>query len=274
MESGLVVFASRIQPFECVDERRKSVQGRRLLAGCGEYSSRLVGLVDLRVTQHLDDLHRASSLHRPVQRLLQEEPSAFLRPFDTLTNPGTEQAVAAPQVVIEEAERRPDREGVQPQRHFRRLDRHRILVHAVHASLQHHAPDHMTVVELLGPGWSSPARRRCEGPCRERCRCPPRAVRHTPPAHPPLRPWRQSPDPPGNPRSRPGSDPDPMAGSQTLRSSGLLAGSRRFSSVSLNRRRRRLLRSFSVSVAKASSRARTSGPIVSSRIRPTSSSGV
>ena len=110
----------------------------------------MVGLVDLRVAQHLDDLHRAGGLHRPVQRLVQEEPPAFLRPVDTLTNPGAEQAVAAPQVVIEEAERRPDREGVQPQRHFGQLDRHRILVHAVHTSLQHHAPDHVTVVELLG----------------------------------------------------------------------------------------------------------------------------
>ena len=133
-----------------MDERQEGIQGRRLFPDRGEYPGRLVGLVDLRVTQHLDDLHRAGGLHRPAQRLLQEEPPAFLRPVDTLTNPGAEQAVAAPQVVIEEAERRPDREGVQPQRHFRQLDRHRILVHAVHASLQHHAPDHVTVVELLG----------------------------------------------------------------------------------------------------------------------------
>ena len=52
-------------------------------------------------------------------------------------------------MVIEESERRSDGEGVQPQRHLGQLHRHRVLVNAIHAPLEHHAPDHVTVVELL-----------------------------------------------------------------------------------------------------------------------------
>ena len=50
-------------------------------------------------------------------------------------------------MVIQEAERRADREGVQPERDLGQLDRHGVLVDAVDAALEDHAPDDVAVVE-------------------------------------------------------------------------------------------------------------------------------
>ena len=49
--------------------------------------------------------------------------------------------------MIQEAERRADREGVQPERDLGQLDRHGVLVDAVDAALEDHAPDDVAVVE-------------------------------------------------------------------------------------------------------------------------------
>ena len=58
-------------------------------------------------------------------------------------------------MVIEEAERRAGREGVQPQRDLGQLDRHRVAVHAVDASFEHDTPDEAPVVESIGGRPSS-----------------------------------------------------------------------------------------------------------------------
>ena len=57
------------------------------------------------------------------------------------------QAVAAAKRVIQEAERRADREGAQPQRDLGQLHRHGVLVDAVDAALEDHAPDDVAVDE-------------------------------------------------------------------------------------------------------------------------------
>ena len=50
--------------------------------------------------------------------------------------------------MIEKAERRADGEGVEPQRDLGQFHRHRVLVHAVDAPLEHHAAHDVPVVEL------------------------------------------------------------------------------------------------------------------------------
>ena len=77
------------------------------------------------------------------------EPPWDFGPVDTGAYPGSEQAVAAAQVVIQETQRGPHREGVQPERHLGEFHRHRVLVDAIDAALEHHAPDNVTVVELV-----------------------------------------------------------------------------------------------------------------------------
>jgi hypothetical protein len=50
--------------------------------------------------------------------------------------------------MVEEGKRRAGGEGVQPERHLCQLDRHRVLVDAVHDALQDHSADEVLVVEL------------------------------------------------------------------------------------------------------------------------------
>src|SRR5487761_1652950 len=50
--------------------------------------------------------------------------------------------------VEKEGKRRADGESVQPQRNLRELDRHRILVDAVNASLEDHAAHKVAIVEM------------------------------------------------------------------------------------------------------------------------------
>ena len=58
------------------------------------------------------------------------------------------QAVANFQVVVQKAQRRTDREGVQPQGRFGQLDRHGVFVHAEDGFLQNHAAHDVPVVQL------------------------------------------------------------------------------------------------------------------------------
>ena len=58
------------------------------------------------------------------------------------------QAVAVLQVVVQKTQRRPNGEGVQPQRGLGQLHCHQVLVNAEDAFLQHHAAHDVAVVEL------------------------------------------------------------------------------------------------------------------------------
>ena len=79
---------------------------------------------------------------------MDRERAALPKPDVDVGETQPEQAVAATQVMIEERERRAGGEGVQPERDLGQLDRHRVLVHAVHDALQDHAADKMLVVQL------------------------------------------------------------------------------------------------------------------------------
>src|SRR3984893_10417029 len=103
-------------------------------------------LGDFGVGQPLDDLHGPGRPHASRHRLMQKERRAERGgPIHPATHPGTEQAVAAAQMVIEERERRADGEGVQPQGHLGKFDGHGVFIDAVYA----HAADDMAIVELF-----------------------------------------------------------------------------------------------------------------------------
>ena len=103
---------------------------------------------DLGIRQPLDHLHGRCRAGRPAQRPSQEQSALAFRIVEGGAHPGAEQAVAAAQMMVQETERGAHREGVQPQRDLGQFHRHRVLVHAVHAALEHHAPDDVPVVEL------------------------------------------------------------------------------------------------------------------------------
>ena len=90
-----------------------------------------VGLGDLGVGQLLDRLHPQRGLFRLGDGAVQEQRAAIIDCLiDPAPRPGAEQAVAAAKMVIQEAERCADREGVQPERDLGQFDRHGVLVHA------------------------------------------------------------------------------------------------------------------------------------------------
>ena len=72
-------------------------------------------LGDLGIRQPLDNLHGRCGSRGPVKRPLQKEVALLFGLFDSGPHLSAEQAVATTQMVIEEGERRSDRECVQPQ---------------------------------------------------------------------------------------------------------------------------------------------------------------
>ena len=52
-------------------------------------------------------------------------------------------------MVVDEAQRCADREGVQPQRNLGQFHRHRVFVRAIDTALEHHALDQLGIVQLL-----------------------------------------------------------------------------------------------------------------------------
>ena len=144
------VGVPNVQPLERVDEGKKRVQRRRHLQYLVEQPGGLVGLHDLCIREFLNRLHRHRGACGPVQRLVQEErTSQPVGGIEGVACPAAEQAVAAAQMMIEEAERRAGGEGVQPERHLGQLDGHRVPIHAVDASLEHDASDDVPVVESV-----------------------------------------------------------------------------------------------------------------------------
>ena len=114
----------------------------------GEDIGGAMRLGDLGIGEALDVLHGGCRMGSPAQRFVQEQPSrAFFRLVDSRTHPSAEQAIAAAQMMVQETERRAHREGVQPQRNLGQFHCHRVFIHAVHAALEHHAPNDMPVVK-------------------------------------------------------------------------------------------------------------------------------
>ena len=97
---------------------------------------------------HLD--HHRGQVEQPGERPLEQRELARVRhlhrPFHR-AHVRADHRVAPAQVVIQEAERRADREGVQPQAQLRQLHRQRVEVHAVDAALHHQAGQQCGVVQ-------------------------------------------------------------------------------------------------------------------------------
>ena len=52
--------------------------------------------------------------------------------------------------MVQETQGRPHGEGVQPQGHLGQLHRHRVLIDAIDAALEHHAAHDLPVVQMGG----------------------------------------------------------------------------------------------------------------------------
>ena len=130
------------------DEREKGCQRLGRLAHALEGLRAFLDLGDVAVGDPLDLRHAGRRLLRGNDVAVNRQRAALLKPGVDVGQTKPEQAVAAAQVMIEEGERRAGGEGVQPERDLGQLDRHRVLVDAVHDALQDHAPDEVPVVEL------------------------------------------------------------------------------------------------------------------------------
>ena len=190
------VLLSRSRTFSqskaCTRERT-ALSGSVAASTSGERFGRTMRLRDLRVGQVFDPLHRPRRPLGSGYRFVQQERTAILgRLVDTSPCPCPEQAVAAAEVVVEKAERRAHGEGVQPERDLGEFHRHRVLVDAVDAALEHHAADDVAGRRDGRGRWPSHAPPRSRRSSRGSPRCgPPVATRSLPPRLP-LRPSPRS----------------------------------------------------------------------------------
>ena len=151
LERRPVLGRARAEPVEGVDQGENPIERRGPRFDLGEGFGGAVRLGDLRVRQRLDGRHAPRGAFGAGDRIVQQQRRPVLRRLvDAGAHPGAEQAVAAAQMVIQEGERRADGEGVQPERDLGELHRHRVLVHAEDAALEHHAPHDVAVVEAFG----------------------------------------------------------------------------------------------------------------------------
>ena len=146
---GPVLAVAKVHPVEGVKKRQQRIQRRRHFQDLGKLLGGAMRLRNLRVRQSLDGLHGCRRVGGPVERVLQEQAALLFGLVDGGPHPDAEQAVATAQMMVQEAERRAHREGVQPQRDLGQLHRHRVLVHAVDAALEHHATNDVPVVKLV-----------------------------------------------------------------------------------------------------------------------------
>ena len=109
----------------------------------------LLDLRDIAVGDRLDRRHPCAAACWAWHNVaVDRHGPALLKPSSRIGDPHPEQAVAAAEVMIEERERRAGGEGVQPECDLGQLDRHRVLVHAVHDALQDHPAHEVLVVQL------------------------------------------------------------------------------------------------------------------------------
>ena len=130
------------------DEREKRGQRLGLLAHAFKGRSAFLDLGDVAVGDPLDLRHAGGGVLRSNDMAMNRQRAALLDPCVDVGQAKPEQAVAAAKVMVEEGERRAGGEGVQPERDLGQLDRHRVLVDAVHDALEDHAADEVPVVEL------------------------------------------------------------------------------------------------------------------------------
>ena len=104
----------------------------------------------LYIGERFDGFHRFRRTLRVAERLIIEKLAAQRAGFvDRIAHPQAEQAIPGMQMVVDERKRCAHREGVEPECHLGEFHGHRIFVHAIDATLQHHAPDDMPVIELF-----------------------------------------------------------------------------------------------------------------------------
>ena len=107
-----------------------------------------LGNVD--VGQPLNRLHACSRAQcSPARGLHQKRAAKLIEPIHRRAYPGTEERVAAAQMMVQERKRRANGEGVKPKCYLRQLHGKRVLVDAVDTALQHHAPDNVPVFEMF-----------------------------------------------------------------------------------------------------------------------------
>ena len=92
----------------------------------GEALGRKLGLTPIAA------IEIAESKDKTAPKRKAAEAAALLQPAVGVADPQAQQAVAAAQVIVEEGERCPDGEGVQPQGDLGELDRNRVLVDPGH----------------------------------------------------------------------------------------------------------------------------------------------
>jgi hypothetical protein len=74
--------------------------------------------------------------------------SVVHEPTVSVVSPQAQEAITATEVMFEEGKGRAGGEGVQPEGDLGQLDRHRVLVHAVHDALEDHPPHEVLIVKL------------------------------------------------------------------------------------------------------------------------------
>ena len=148
-KGNLILLVPYIQPLECVNQRQKRIQWLRARLHICKQFCRTPGLLNLRIGQFLNQLHRLRGSGCPLYWLIQKQGTTLFHGLIyTLTDPASKQTVATPQMMIQKTQRRARSECVQPQRHLSQFHCHRILIHSINAPLEHHTSHNVPVIEL------------------------------------------------------------------------------------------------------------------------------
>ena len=110
-----VLAVPQVEPFECMEKGQERVQWSRHFRDFRKDVGGAVRFSDLGVGQILNDLHGGRRAGRSIERSFQEQAALTFRAVKSGPHPGAEKAVAAAQMMVQETERCPDRESVQPQ---------------------------------------------------------------------------------------------------------------------------------------------------------------
>ena len=139
--SPLLLLHAGGLPGEAGQEIEQAAQVLGRVLDAAEQEGRFPHLGNVGVGECLDLLHRLGGAFRPGDGRAGEHPAQPVQLADGIPDAQADERVAAAQVVVQERQRCADGEAVQPEGHFRQLDRQRVLVHAVDAAFEHHTPD-------------------------------------------------------------------------------------------------------------------------------------
>ena len=115
----------------------------------GEEAFRLVNLSNVGVGQPFDLFHLAHDVGERGEVAVGNKGTAFLHPVHRRAHPRAKHAVTAPQMMVEERQRRTYGEAVQPERDLGELHGHRVEIDPVDAALEYHAAHDMAVIQLV-----------------------------------------------------------------------------------------------------------------------------